>query len=150
MPQINALSGADASQSLLQSRTQGLSQTAAIAAKSQDKSKIEAAANQFESILLQKWLEDAEHSFAQVPGGDSEDQPASDPGADQFKSLAMQQLAEKMTASGGVGIAKMIVRQMSHKTNNEVNSSQVTDSKDVTNGVLPPRNEIKVPERKDR
>ena len=118
MPQINALSGADASQSLLQSRSQGLAQSRGVAEKSQDKSKIEAAANQFESILLQKWLEDAEHSFAQVPGGDPEQQNASDPGADQFRSLAMQQLAEKMTASGGVGIAKMIVRQMSHNANN--------------------------------
>jgi Rod binding domain-containing protein len=61
----------------------------------------------------------------------------------------MQQLAEKMTASGGVGIAKMIVRQLSHK-NNDANPVQVTESKEVTNGVLPARNEIKVPGPKGR
>ncbi len=148
MPQINGLTAADASQSLLQARSQGLVQQAAQAQKSQDKSKIDAAANQFESILLQKWLEDAQHSFATVPGDDPDQQNA-DPGADQFRSLAMQQLAQKMTASGGIGIAKMIVRQLSH-SNSGANASQVIDSKDVTKGVLPPRNEIKVPETKDR
>jgi Rod binding domain-containing protein len=148
MPQINALSSADASQSLLQSRSKGLVQQAARAEKTQDPSKVDTAAKQFESILLQKWLEDAEHSFAKVPGDDP-DQQNVDPGADQFRSLAMQQLAEKMTASGGVGIAKMIVRQLSHK-NNEVSPAQATDSKEVTKGVLPARNEIKVPQPKDR
>jgi Rod binding domain-containing protein len=148
MPQINEFAPLNSGQTLLQARSQQAIQLANRAHGTQDKSNVESAAKQFESILLQKWLEDAEHSFAKVPGDDSDD-GTKDPGADQFKSLAMQQLAEKMTASGGVGIAKMIVRQLSPKTGSAA-ATQIIDSTKVTNGVLPPRNEIKVPARKDR
>ena len=148
MPQINEFAPLNSGQTLLQARSQQAIQLANRAHGTQDKSSVESAAKQFESILLQKWLEDAEHSFAKVPGDDSDD-ATKDPGADQFKSLAMQQLAEKMTASGGVGIAKMIVRQLSPKTGSAA-ATQIIDSTKVTNGVLPPRNEIKVPARKDR
>jgi Rod binding domain-containing protein len=146
MPQITDLSGVNASQNLLEARSQGLVQRAQQAQNTQDKSKIEGAAKQFEAILLQKWLEDAQNSFAKVPGEDPE---TADPGQDQFRSLAMQQLAEKMTASGGIGIATMIVRQLSSRQDIAA-PLQVTDSKEVTNGVLPARNEIKVPQGKDR
>jgi Rod binding domain-containing protein len=148
MPQINEFAPLNSGQTLLQARSQQAIQLANCAQGTQDKSNVESAAKQFESILLQKWLEDAEHSFAKVPGDDSDD-GTKDPGADQFKSLAMQQLAERMTASGGVGIAKMIVHQLAPKTESAA-STQIIDSMKVTNGVLPPRNEIKVPARKDR
>ncbi len=144
MPQINDLVSANTSQSLLQTRSQQVLQQATNASKTQDPAKVEVAARQFEAILLQKWLEDAEHSFAKVPGGDDSENPA-DPGADQFQSMAMQSLAEKMTASGGIGIARMIIRQLGSKSETES-----IDSKEVTKGVLPPRNGIKVPPRKDR
>jgi Rod binding domain-containing protein len=148
MPQINEFAPLNPGQSLLQARSQQAIQLANRAQGTQDKSNVESAAKQFESILLQKWLEDAEHSFAKVPGEDSDD-GTKDPGADQFKSLAMQQLAERMTASGGVGIAKMIVHQLAPNIGSAA-STQIIDSTKVTNGVLPPRNEIKVPARKDR
>lgn len=62
------------------------------------------AAAEFESVLLGQWLGSAEKSFATVPGSD-EDQ---DPGGEQMQSFAMQQLATVLTASGGIGIARIV------------------------------------------
>jgi len=81
--------------------------------QSQDHLKIEKAAQDFESVLLGHWLEQAQQSFATVPGGDP-DEAEADPGQDQFRSIAMQALARSLTKSGGVGMAKMIVRQLEH------------------------------------
>ena len=73
--------------------------------------RIEKSAKEFESILLGTWLQKAEESFGSVPGEDGED---SDPGKEQFQGLAMQQLGGAMTAGGGIGIARMISKQL-HK-----------------------------------
>jgi Rod binding domain-containing protein len=81
-------------------------------AKSSD-AKIEKSAKDFESILLGNWLQGAEESFASVPGGD-EDADA-DAGKDSFQGIAMQSLGSSMAASGGIGIAKMISKQL-HKS----------------------------------
>lgn len=77
-----------------------------------ENSKIEKSAKDFESILLGSWLQQAEQSFGSVPGGDDDD--SADPGKDQFQGIAMQSLGTSMTASGGIGIAKMISKQL-HK-----------------------------------
>ena len=77
-----------------------------------ENTKIEKSAKDFESILLGSWLQQAEQSFGTVPGGDGDDD--SDPGKDQFQGMAMQSLGTSMTAAGGIGIAKMISRQL-HK-----------------------------------
>lgn len=74
---------------------------------------IEKSAKEFEALLLHQWLQEAENTFACVPGGDEQNQDA-DPGADQFQGLAMQSLATSLTNAGGIGIAKMIARQL-HK-----------------------------------
>ncbi len=71
--------------------------------------KIAKAGKDFESILLGNWLQSAEESFAKVPGGDGEDDDA---GSGQFQGIAMQALAGSLTASGGIGIAKMITRSL--------------------------------------
>lgn len=71
--------------------------------------KIAKAGKDFESILLGNWLQSAEESFAKVPGGDGEDD---DSGSGQFQGIAMQALAGSLTASGGIGIAKMITRSL--------------------------------------
>jgi Rod binding domain-containing protein len=76
-----------------------------------ENSKIEKSAKDFESILLGSWLQQAEQSFGSVPGGDDDD---ADAGKDQFQGMAMQSLGTSMTASGGIGIAKMISKQL-HK-----------------------------------
>jgi Rod binding domain-containing protein len=76
-----------------------------------ENTKIEKSAKDFESILLGSWLQQAEQSFATMPGGEDED---ADVGKEQFQGMAMQSLGTSMTASGGIGIAKMIAKQL-HK-----------------------------------
>jgi Rod binding domain-containing protein len=73
---------------------------------SKEDAKIDKAGKDFESILLGSWLQQAENSFGKVPGGDGEDDD--DSSKDQFQGISMQALAGKLTASGGIGIAKMI------------------------------------------
>lgn len=68
------------------------------------------AGKDFESILLGNWLQQAEQSFATVPGGDGQEDE--DAGKDQFQGIAMQALAGSLTASGGIGIAKMITSSL--------------------------------------
>jgi len=74
--------------------------------------KIQKSAKDFESILLGSWLQQAEQSFGTVPGGDGDDD--ADAGKDQLQGMAMQSLGTSMTNSGGIGIAKMIAKQL-HK-----------------------------------
>ncbi len=72
-----------------------------------DSAKIRKSAHDFEAVLLSHWLEQAEQSFASVPGSDK-DQDA-DPGRDQFHSIAMQAVATALSgAHGGLGIASMV------------------------------------------
>ena len=82
------------------------------ASEATENSKIEKSAKDFKSILLGSWLQQAEQSFGSVPGGDGDDDE--DAGKDQFQGMAMQSLGTSMTASGGIGIAKMISTQL-HK-----------------------------------
>jgi Rod binding domain-containing protein len=70
--------------------------------------KIEKGAKAFEAVLVGSWLQQAEQSFATLPGTD-EDQ---DPGRDQMMSLGVQTLATSLAASGGIGIGKMIAKAM--------------------------------------
>ncbi|MGO9339071.1 MAG: hypothetical protein ACLPY1_16375 [Terracidiphilus sp.] len=73
-----------------------------------DDAKIEKGSKEFEAILVGSWLQQAEQSFATVPGAD-EDQ---DPGGQQMMSLGVQQLATALAANGGLGIGKMIAKAM--------------------------------------
>jgi Rod binding domain-containing protein len=82
------------------------------ASSSVENTKIEKSAKDFESILLGSWLQQAEQSFGSLPGGD--DEGDADTGKDQFMGMAMQSLGTAMTAAGGIGIAKMISKQL-HK-----------------------------------
>ena len=83
----------------------------ASASASAENNKIEKSARDFESILLGSWLEQAEKSFATVPGTD-EDEDGGE--KEQFQGLAMESLGNSMTAAGGIGIARMIATQL-HK-----------------------------------
>ena len=83
---------------------------ASMTPSSKEDAKIEKAGKDFESILLGSWLTQAEQSFAKVPGGDGEDDD--DSSKDQFQGIAMQALAGSLTASGGIGIAKMITQHL--------------------------------------
>jgi len=89
---------------------------------SKEEAKIEKAGKDFESILLGNWLQQAEQSFAKVPGGDGQDDD--DSSKDQFQGIAMQALAGSLTASGGIGIAKMITRHL-HSAEQGAKSSPI-------------------------
>lgn len=71
--------------------------------------KITKSARQFEAILLTKYLEEAEKSFATVPGGDDSQ---TDPGREQFQGIAMQTLATSVAEHGGFGMAPLIVKYL--------------------------------------
>lgn len=86
--------------------------------------KIEQSAKDFESILLGSWLQQAEQSFATLPGGDDDED--SDAGKDQFQGIAMQSLGTSMTAAGGIGIAKMISKQLHKAEDARVASAEKT------------------------
>ena len=74
--------------------------------------KIDKSAGEFESLLLSNWLQGAYQSFGAVPG--SEDEENLNSGKEQYQAIAMQQLGSALTASGGIGIAKMISEHL-HK-----------------------------------
>ena len=65
--------------------------------------KIQKSAREFEAVLLSHWLEQAEQSFASVPGSDED--PDADPGRDQFHAIAMQAVGSALTGGhGGLGL----------------------------------------------
>jgi Rod binding domain-containing protein len=66
------------------------------------------AARQFEAVLLNSLLGSLEHSFSALPG------KKQDAIADNYHAMGMQALASSLAASGGVGIANMIVRNLLH------------------------------------
>lgn len=67
-------------------------------------SKLSSAAQEFESVLLGQWLQNAESSFGSVPGGDDD----ADSCDEQMQGFATQRLAGQLTASGGIGIARLV------------------------------------------
>ena len=80
-----------------------------------DDDKIKKGAQQFEAMLLSSWMQQAEKSFATVPGGDESDSDNEDGGGgDQMMSLGVQNLADSMAARGGIGLGAMISRAMHH------------------------------------
>ena len=64
------------------------------------------AAREFEAVLLNTLLGALEHSFASLPGKDS------DPASDNYQSLGMQTLATSLASRGGIGIAGLIVHSL--------------------------------------
>jgi Rod binding domain-containing protein len=72
--------------------------------------KIQKGSKQFEALLLGGWLQQAEHSFASVPGGDDDDSQR-----DQVMSFGVQSLATFMAGSGKFGIAEMVAKVMEQK-----------------------------------
>ncbi len=78
---------------------------AAASPATQPSSKLKKAAQEFESILLQSWLEKMNQSFV----GASESQDAAH---DTVSSLGTQAIASALAARGGIGIARMLLRQL--------------------------------------
>lgn len=77
--------------------------TALEPASASNEGRITEASQQFESVLLGQWLEEAESSFGSVPGSGDDDA-----GGGEMKEFAMQNLATEIVRSGGIGIAKMV------------------------------------------
>ena len=78
------------------------------AAAAQSDSKLRKSAQEFEAILLQSWLEKMNQSFV----GSSESQDAAH---DTVSSLGTQAIASALAARGGIGIARMLLRQLQPK-----------------------------------
>jgi Rod binding domain-containing protein len=104
--------------SALQSREDQLMQQVKSPGRPNDDAKIEKGAKDFEAILVGSWLQQAEQSFATVPGADSDDK---DVGRDQVMSFGVQSLARSLAASGGIGIGKMVAKAM-HVAANKANA----------------------------
>jgi Rod binding domain-containing protein len=97
-----------ATSNLLQLQSARVVQKGAIVKSQTDDAKIDKSSQQFEAILVGTWLNEAQQSFASVPGGDTD----RDVGGDQMMSLGVQSLSTSIASSGGLGIGKMIAKAM--------------------------------------
>jgi len=129
MPPVSNIPGSLATQTLLDARSDQLA--AGVARSKPADSKLKSYANKFEAILIGKWLEEAEGSFAKMPGDDDD---TDDPGHDQFRSLGLQFMAEGIASSGGLGISAMILKdlQKHHAKPHAIDNTMVKD------GSVPP------------
>jgi Rod binding domain-containing protein len=104
--------------------------------------KIEKSAKDFEAALMSHWLDQAEQSFATVPGGDK-DQDA-DPGHDQFQAMAMQAVATAMSGHrGGLGIASMVAKHLEAaqaKHQEPIKALKTNDLQAIPTSVIHPGN----------
>jgi Rod binding domain-containing protein len=98
-----------AQSSVLQSSQDRLIQGVKSSKAETDGAKIDKGAKEFEAVLVGSWLQQAEASFATVPGADDDNQ---DVGKDSMMSFGVQTLATSMASSGGIGIGKMIAKAM--------------------------------------
>jgi Rod binding domain-containing protein len=108
----SALTGALAAQaqsSFVQSREDHMMRQLQFPQASNSDGKIEKSSREFESMLLNTWLQQAEQSMATVPGAEDDEDAA---GRDQMLSLGVQTLSTSLAASGGIGIAKMISKAL--------------------------------------
>lgn len=83
-------------------------------AASGDDVKIRKSSKEFEAMLLGTWLQQAESSFASVPGGDDEDTSQ----RDQIVGFGVQSLCSFLAQSGKFGLGNMIehaMEKMAHR-----------------------------------
>jgi len=80
--------------------------------------KLVRAAHQFEAILLNSLLGPLEETFAYL-GRQSDD-----PTSNQYQFLGIQTLASSLADRGGLGIAEMIIRNVTQHDGSEVSKSQ--------------------------
>jgi Rod binding domain-containing protein len=98
-----------AQSSALQSNEDRLIQGVKSSKAETDGARIDKGAKEFEAVLVGSWLQQAEASFATVPGADDDNQ---DVGKDSMMSFGVQTLATSMASTGGIGIGKMIAKAM--------------------------------------
>ena len=87
--------------------------------------KIDKASSEFEAILVGNWLQQAEQSFATLPGTD--DDGDKDVASDSVMSFGVEALSKSLAASGGLGIGKMIAKAM-HEAADKANKEVTTES----------------------
>ncbi|HEX4322503.1 MAG TPA: hypothetical protein VHZ52_16435 [Acidobacteriaceae bacterium] len=102
--------------SLLASNQDRLLQGVKSATKANDSAKIDKGARDFEAVLVGSWLQQAEQSFATVPGADDDENAGT---RDQVMSYGVQSLATSLAASGGLGIGTMIAKAMHARADKE-------------------------------
>jgi Rod binding domain-containing protein len=78
--------------------------------------KIDKASTDFEAILVGNWLQQAEKSFATLPGTDDDDDK--DVASDNIMNFGVEALSKSLAASGGIGIGKMIAKAMHKQVDN--------------------------------
>lgn len=111
---------AQAQSSLLQTRENSMiGQLNSLQQGSKDDAKIDKSAQDFESMLLSTWLQQAEQSMGSVPGAEDDDDAGQ---RDQMMSLGVQALSTSLAASGGIGIGKMIAKSL-HATADRQNAA---------------------------
>jgi Rod binding domain-containing protein len=103
------LSSLSAQVSALQSREDQTIQGIQSTKGTTDDAKIDKGAKEFEAILVGSWLQQAEQSFATIPGGDDDSE---DVGKDSMMSFGVQSLATSLAASGGIGIGTMVAKAL--------------------------------------
>jgi Rod binding domain-containing protein len=104
--------------------------------------KIQKSAREFEAVLLSHWLEQAEQSFASVPGSDQD--PDADPGRDQFHAIAMQAVGSALTGGhGGLGIEKMVAKHLEAQAAHKEAAKEATANPNIKNDLGTPPISIK-------
>lgn len=93
-----SLGSLNAQSNMLQAKEERFIQQAKSGQNIDTNGKIDKAAHDFEAILVGSWLQQAEQSFATVPGGSEDDDSG---GREQMMSLGVQSLASAMATSGG-------------------------------------------------
>jgi len=109
---------------LQQNRMNQILQQSNSAVNANQDAKIDKSAREFEAMLLSTWLQQAEQSFATVPGADDGEDGAQ---RSQMMSLGVQSLADSLAASGGIGIAKMIAKAL-HATAEKASAPEQTEA----------------------
>ena len=122
----------NAQASLLQSREESMMQGMKSSKGANDDAKIDKGSREFEEVLVGSWLQQAEQSFATVPGADDDENAAS---RDQVMSFGVQSLATSLAASGGIGIGKMVAKAM-HARADKVHGQGAEPVKPVSSKIV--------------
>jgi len=132
---------AQAQTSLLQSREDHMIHQLDSIKASKDNAKIDKSAQEFESMLLSTWLQQAQQSMATVPGADSDEDDSAGT-RDQVMSLGVQSLSASLAASGGIGIGKMISHALHAAAHHDPAAEGATNAPDkgLTSGAEPMKN----------
>ena len=104
---------ASGAQPLVQSPNRGLDGSSEARQTDQERQKLRNAALEFESILLSSWWEQMQKSSL------GSDESGHEPGFDTLQSLGTRAMSLALAARGGLGIAQLMIRQLSPALNHK-------------------------------